>query len=131
MKTLTTIIGSRKKITRQKTINKKIITGISELENEISLIDFSVTYDIALTSAFDDGQKYFFNKILTEEIKHLSNLSNLLLDKASNIKDKDGNSEFNPVASYLLEIANKYKGFIPHNLDDNIEEAKIITQEKG
>ena len=103
----------KKKITRQKTINKKIIFGLSELENELSLIDFSITYDIALTSVFDDGQKYFFQKTLPEEIKNLSSLSYLLIEKANNIKDKNDNSEASPIASYLLEIANKYKGFLP------------------
>ncbi len=121
----------KKKITRQKTINKKISSGLSELENELSLIDFSITYDIALTSVLKDEKNYFLNKTLTEEIKRLSNLSTLLTEKASYIKDKNGDSVVIPSSKFLMDIANKYKTFIPQNSEQEIEEATIISQAKA
>lgn len=121
----------KKKLTRQKTINKKISCGLSELENELNLIDFSVTYDIALTSVFDDEQEYFFHKTLRQEINNLSKLSKMFSEKANNIKDENGASISISVVTYINEMSKKYEGFIPSKLISNIEEAVISESFRG
>ncbi|GAB4374948.1 MAG: hypothetical protein Kow0042_19960 [Calditrichia bacterium] len=113
----------KKIFSRQETRDKKVIKNIieCEFEKEIRLIDFSISFDLALCHAINNSNA-FINTTLSEEVKRLNEICLKLIQKKTYIKEVSENDDVESVINYLKYVTIKYSFYTPVYSSQNIIE---------
>lgn len=127
----------KKRFSRQKTRDKKAKQSIieCEFEKEIRLIDFTISFDLALCHAIGNSNA-FINTSLSDEIKRLNEIGKILNKKKSYIKIISENDDVESVIKYLDYVNEKYSSFVPVDdsqdmIEDNLYDENIELLEQG